>query len=336
MKEYEAKLAKILPDVEGPKDFSKLDARNRSEIISGMMEKASLLRLELSAPTRVQSLQKAAVPMKRDIRKQWLGTAAAALMGFLLVGLGVVAFESRVRRTMSVGDVQKTTLGPVLGAIPAVQTATGEPTADLGLAEEAIEKVRANLVQQFGTPGGKVILVTSATGDEGRSFLSRELAMSFARAGGQTLLVDFDLRRPLLHEMFEVENDVGFCELLTGEADVPVAAKILPDGISLVPAGCWNDVVRQYLSANHIGDVLAELRARFDYVVVNAHAILAVAETSLAGRSADAVLLTVEKYESRLPLVSRAQERIATLAPDAFGVVVLNASGYECLQKPAV
>ena len=54
--------------------------------------------------------------------------------------------------------------------------------------------------------------------------------------------------------------------------------------------------------------------------------------TSLAGRSADAVLLTVEKYESRLPLVSRAQERIATLAPDAFGVVVLNASRDECLQ----
>ncbi len=310
IKEYEGKLASILPEIDGPKDFNKVDTKNRSEIISGMMEKANLLRLELSAPTRVQSLQKAAVPMKREVKKQLLGTIAAGFIGFLLVGLGVVAHESRVRRTMSVADVQKATLGPIVGAIPAVRTATGEPTSEMALAEEAIEKTRANLLQQFGRPGGKVILVTSALTDEGRTFLARELSLSCARAGGQTLLVDFDLRIPTLHEMFDVPNDVGLCELLTGESDLPTAAKITPYGIALVTAGRWSDVVRQYLSAARIGDVLGELRARFDYVIVNAHPILAVAETSLAAQAADAVLLTVEKYESRLPLISRRKRRL--------------------------
>ena len=79
--------------------------------------------------------------------------------------------------------------------------------------------------------------MTSALTDEGRTFLARELALSFARAGGQTLLVDFDLRMPTLHEPFEVANEVGFCELLTGEADLPSAAKILPFGIALLTAG---------------------------------------------------------------------------------------------------
>jgi Mrp family chromosome partitioning ATPase len=298
-----------------------------------MTEKANLLRLELSAPARVMNVQEATVPMKREVKKQLLGTAAAGVLGFLLVGLGVVAYESRVRRTMSVADVQKATLGPVLGAVPAVHSPTGQPSAEqLALAEEAIEKARANLMQQFATPGGKVVLVTSALGDEGRTFLARELALSFARAGAQTLLADFDLRAPSLHEPFEVPNDVGFCELLTGEADLPTAARILPYGIALLPAGRWADVVRQYLSADRIGQVLAELRARFDVVVVNAHPILAVAETSLAGRAADAVVLTAEKYESRLPLVTRAQEKVAALAPEAFGVVVLGASRDECLQ----
>ena len=77
-----------------------------------MMQQANLLRLELKAPTRVQSLQKAAVPMKRESKKQLLGTAAAALIGFALVGLGVIGYESRVRRAMTVADVQKATLGP--------------------------------------------------------------------------------------------------------------------------------------------------------------------------------------------------------------------------------
>jgi succinoglycan biosynthesis transport protein ExoP len=332
LKEYKSNLVNILPEAEGPKDFAKVDRISQSEIISGLMQKRNLLQLELTAPARVIPVQEAAVPMKREMKKQLLGTIAAGLIGFGLVGLGVVAYESRVRRTMTVADVQKVTLGPILGAIPAVRTAAGQPTADLALAEEAIEKTRANLMQQFGTPGGKVVLVTSALTDEGRTFLVRELALSFARAGGQTLLVDFDLRMPTLHEPFEVANEVGFCELLTGESDLPSAAKILPYGIALLTAGRWADVVRQYLSADKIAAVLADLRARFDFVIVNAHPILSVAETSLAGRASDAVVLTVEKYESRLPMISRAQEKIASLAPDAFGVVVLGANRDECLQ----
>jgi polysaccharide biosynthesis transport protein len=332
IKEYESKLASILPEAEGPKDFSKVDRKSQSENIEGLIRERNLLHIELNAPARVIPIQEAAVPMKREMKKQLLGTIGAGLIGFALVGLGVVGYESRVRRTMSVADVQKATLGPVIGAIPAVRTATGQPTRELALAEEAIEKTRANLIQQFGTPGGKVVLVTSALSDEGRTFLARELALSFARAGGQTLLVDFDLRAPTLHEPFEIANELGICELLTGESDLPTAAKILPYGIALVTAGRWADVVRQYLSADRIATVLGELRARFDYVVVNAHPILAVAETALAGRAADAILLTVEKYESRLPLVSRAQEKIAALAPEAFGVVVLGATRDECLQ----
>lgn len=332
LKEYGTWLAKHLPEADAPKDFGKVDNQNRASIIEGLMNTANLLRLELSAPSRVQSLQKAAVPMKRESKKQLLGTAAAGLVGFALIGFAVVAYESRVRRAMTVADVQKATLGPILGAIPAVHTPTGQPTPELALAEEAIEKTRANLVQQFSRPGGKVVLVTSPLLDEGRTFLARELALSFARAGAQTLLADFDLRNPSMHEPFDVPNEVGFCELLTGEADLPTAARILPFGIALLPAGQWSDVVRQYLSADRLATVLGELRARFDVVVVNAHPVLAVAETSLAGRAADAVVLTCEKYESRLPLVARAQEKIAALTPEAFGVVVLGASRDECLQ----
>ena len=333
LKTYEAKLAKILPDaIDGPKDFTQVDSRSKSEIIAGMMNRKNLLQLEISAPKRVIDVQPAAVPMKRESKKQLMGTVAAIFVGFALVGLGVVGYEARVRRAMTVAAVQKATLGPILGAIPQVRTATGEPTPDLALAEEAIEKTRSNLMQQFGKPGGKVVVLTSALGDEGRTFLARELALSFARAGGRTLLADFDLRAPVLHEMFEVPNDAGFCQLLSGEADLPSAARVLPYGIAFLPAGPWNDVVRQYLSAARIAAVVAELRDQFDYVIVNTHPVLSVAETALVGRTADAVVLTAEKYESRLPLVARAQEKLAALAPEAFGVVVLGASRDECLQ----
>lgn len=331
MKEYEAKLSKVLPEADGPRDFIKVDNKNRGEIISGMMEKANLLRLELSAPSRVVPVQEAAVPLKREAKKQLIGTAAAGVIGLALVGLGVVGYESRVRRAMSVADIQKATIGPILGAVPQVNPAAG-PTLDLALAEEAIEKVRMGLMQQFGEPGGKTIVVTSAIGDEGRTFLARELALSFARSGGRTLLADFDLRSPSLHLDFDVPNDSGLCQYLTGEVDLTESARVLPFGIAFMPAGTWSDVVRQYLSAARIASAIADLRDQFDFVVINTHPVLSVAETALAGRAADAVVLATERYESRLPLVGRAQEKLAALAPEAFGVVVMGASRDECLQ----
>ncbi len=331
--EYEAKLASILPLGEGgTKDFTKVDSSSRAAIISGMMEKTNLLRLELAAPSRVQSFQKAAAPMKRDVKKQLIGTAGGILAGFLLVGVAVIAYETRVRRAMSLADVQKTTLGPILGAVPAVNPTAGHPTPEMALAEEAIEKVRASLMHQFGRGGGKVILVTSAVTDDGHAFLSRELALSFARAGARTILVDFDLRCPTLHDLFDVPNDTGFTDFLAGTADLPSAAKVTPYGMAILPAGPWTDHVRQHLSADRLAVKLGQLRDQFDAVIVNAHPVLSVAETALAGRSADAVVLTVEKYESRLGHVSRAQEKIVGLMPDAFGVVFLGATRDECLQ----
>ena len=333
IEEYEAKLAAILPPGEGgTRDFMKVDSTSRASIISQMMEKANLLRLELAAPSRVQAFQKAAAPMKKDIKKQLIGTAGGLLAGLMLVGFGVVAYESRVKRAMTLADVQKTTLGPILGAIPMVNPTADAPTPEMALAEEAIEKVRANLMHQFGRAGGKVILVTSAVTEDGNGFLSRELALSFARAGARTILVDFDLRSPTLHDLFDVPNDTGFTAFLSGEADLPGAAQVTPYGMAVLPAGPWSDHVRQHLSAEKLGMRLGQLRDSFDAVIVNAHPILSVAETALAGRSADAVLLTVEKFESRLTHVSRAQEKIATLMPDAFGVVFLGASRDECLQ----
>lgn len=330
IKEYESKLVAILPNAKSP-DFGTVDTQTRSSIISGMMEKANLLDLELKAPTRVKPFQKAAVPMKRESKKQLLGTAAGVLLGFMLVGLGVVAYESRIKRTMTVADVHQATLCPILGAIPAVLSPTGQPTGDLALAEEAIEKTRANLLQQFGHPAHKIIVLTSAIADEGRTFLVRELVLSFARAGERVLLIDGDLRTPTMHTLLDVPNEVGLCEVLTGQASFADAAKVLPWGMAILPAGHWNDQVRPWLSVERVTQLFAGLREQFDWVLVNTHPLLSVAETTTLARASDGVVLTVEKFESRLPLVSKAQEKLAALAPEALGVVVLNAAHDECL-----
>ena len=331
IEEYQAIVDNPITAEDKPLNFPLVDIKERERMTQGMIDKANLLRQEIEAPARVREAQRAAVPLKKEMKKQLLGTVAAGLFGFALVSLCVVGYESRVQRTLSLADVQKATLGPVVGVVPGSGSGQGVAPADSLAVAEALEKVRGMLLQQFDRPGSKLILVSSALRDEGKAFLAWQLAESFSRTGTKTVLVDFDLRTPAIHTLMQAHNDAGFCEALTGQADAIAVTHTLPSGLHLLSAGKWSDAVRQYLVPERIGALLDYLRSRFDCVVLNSHPLLEVAETFAAARYADAVLLAVEKHESRLPLVARAQDKIATLAPESFGVVFLGASEDECL-----
>jgi succinoglycan biosynthesis transport protein ExoP len=162
--------------------------------------------------------------------------------------------------------------------------------------------------------------------------IGRELRPeSFARAGARTLLVDFDLRTPAVHAFLKIANEAGVCEALRREAEVDAYIQPTPNGLFLLPAGKWTEAVRHHVLPDRIGELFDRLRGRFDCVIVNTHPVLEVAETAMAARLADAVLLSVEKHESRLPMIARAQDKIAAAAPESFGVVFLGASSEECL-----
>jgi len=327
IEEYQKTLGQIGPAGEALQNWPKVDVRERSKIITEMLDKANLLRLEVNAPPRVRDFQRAAVPLKKEMKKQILGTILAGLMGFGLVGLGVVLFESRVRRTLSLADVQRTVLGPIAGALPA----SGDPAVSPDAIGEAVEKIRAYLAQQFSRSGGKIVAVTSALTEEGKGFLAIHLAESFALAGCRTALIDFDLRTPTLHRRLQIENERGLCEVIREPIEFRELMYALPNGVAFLPAGRWSADVRAGLTAERLEPLFLALRQMFDVVIVNTHSLLAVAESFLLCRNADGVLLSVAKQETRLPLLSRAHEKLATLAPEAFGVVYQGATAEECL-----
>ena len=79
---------------------------------------------------------------------------------------------------------------------------------------EAIRMVRTNLMFSLKVKKGKVVLITSSVKGEGKSFVSANLAISFAQKGLKVLLVDSDLRLGRLHSIFKISNKVGFSHLL--------------------------------------------------------------------------------------------------------------------------
>jgi polysaccharide biosynthesis transport protein len=326
MEEYQKSINQSGPG-DSPLPFPVIDVRERTNIITQMMDKANLLRLEVNAPPRVSEFQRATPPLKRDLKKQILGTIAAGLFGFGLVGMGVIVYESRVRRVLSLTDVQAALLGPIAGVWPSRQHAGDAAQEALA---EAAEKTRVHLLQQFSRPGGKIIAVTSALTEENKAFLAWQLARSFARSGSRTLLIDFDLRAPSLHRWLQLKNERGACELLCGQVDFRDVLLPQGNGLTFLPAGKWAPEVRAGLTSERVEALMAWLRQQFDAVVLNTHPLLHVAETLLLCRNADGILLSVERHESRLPLTARAHEKLAMVASEAFGMVYQGATAEEC------
>jgi len=167
-------------------------------------------------------------------------------------------------------------------------------------------------------------MVTSALGGEGKSTLSSHLAISFARAGRKTLLIDGDLRRPRVHEVFQIPDFPGFCETLRGET--PVEKCIYDSGVAgldIMPAGEVDAFTLRMLSETETQATFARLRNEYDLVLFDSSPLLPVADSLLIMQSIDGVLLSIRKDHSRMSKVSTALKKIDLVGGKVLGGIVI-------------
>ena len=290
------------------------------------------LDFELKSPPRVSKLQAASAPSARDPKKQVIAAVVAGLMGFGLVGLGAVGYETRVRKVSSLGELKTVGTTPVLGVVPWQPTAaTASDPLKKADVTEAIDKLRAVVAQTWLKRGVRTIAVTSPHGDEGKAFTAFGLANGLAQAGYRTLLVDLDLRNPSLHHFAGVPNGGGACEVLRTECDARACQIVLPSGLTLLPAGTWTDELRRTAVGSRLDGMLREFADDFDCVVLHGHGLLSVSESIETVRRADAVLLCTLYRETRMPLLKRAIDRLTALEVPTVGIVYVGATRHEAL-----
>jgi capsular exopolysaccharide synthesis family protein len=152
----------------------------------------------------------------------------------------------------------------------------------------------------------KVVAVTSAMAGEGKTATASNLAVVLSQLGRPVLIMDCDLRKPRLHQVFHVSNRVGLVNQLTGTADLDTV--ILPTEVPnlwVLPAGPMPPNPSELLASERLRDLLRTLRGRFEYVIIDTPPALAVTDSTLVGVLADGVVLTlrsnkVTREEARL------------------------------------
>jgi len=276
--------------------------------------------VDIFMPNRVELIEEASVPGSGDDLFRTLLTALAGLAGFAVGFGGVVLLEYQRARLATVDDVTQRVGLRVIGTVPTISRSAKRPNADV--VAESIDGVRT-IIAQTGREAPKVILVTSAVEHEGKTTFAAQLAASLARAGHRTLLLDGDLRHPNAHLALELDLRAGLPEVLRGEIRPEEAIQPTSiDGLFAVTGGACDYASITALSRPDTGRIMKEYRSSFDHVVIDAGPVLAFADALLLGQLSDAAILVTMRDVSRVPLVTKAVERLRSVGIRVLGTVI--------------
>ena len=192
-------------------------------------------------------------------------------------------------------------------------------------AAEAYRHVRSMLC--FGGNGRpkSVVQITSPNRGDGATTVAANLAVSFAQAGRRVVVVDADLRRPSLHDVFVVSREVGMMSVLTGLSDLSGAIQSTSvKNLSVLCCESGSVESSELLSSGKFKGLLDELRGRFDFVLVDTPPVLGPSDACTVAHHADVVLLTLQNTKHARPAAEQAVQTLTDQQATLVGVVVNN------------
>ena len=190
---------------------------------------------------------------------------------------------------------------------------------------EAVRALRSELsrhVFRDGEPGASLAVV-SPQGQDGKSFLSANLAVAWSQAGRRTLLIDADLRGPRQHQVFGIGNDVGLSSLLSGRAGTEAIARIddVP-GLYVLPAGPLPPNPLELVDGPVFRDLMGELSGRFDQIVVDTPASAYGADALAIADRCAATIVVARQHASKLAALATLTGQLSQGRGRLAGVVM--------------
>ncbi len=274
-----------------------------------------------ASPVSLGVTQEAVAPAAPVSPRPLLNLSVGALGG-LLLGAGVVALRENLDTTLKTSEaLGEFTALPGLGTIPYDRSAPKQPLVNAdghSKRAEAFRKLRTNLQFSQVDDRPRIIVVTSSVPGEGKTNTAVNLALSLAEAGISTCLVDGDLRRPCVASTFGMVQDAGLTTVLIGQARIQDVMQQAGGRLSVLASGAVPPNPTELLASARMEEVLRELSAMYEVVIVDTAPLLPVADTvGLASLSQGALLVV------RAGRTSRDQVRIAAQSLERVGVRVL-------------
>ncbi|BBY63010.1 polysaccharide biosynthesis tyrosine autokinase [Mycolicibacterium helvum] len=281
-------------------DESPLRARDIANTLSD--EFVSLVR-DLETPekggtpnARVVVEQRASLPHQPVVPKTARNLAVGLAFGTLL-GVGLAVLRDMLDNTIKTQQTLETVTGTgVVGYIPLDKELRKTPAiafdAENSGVAEAFRKLRTNLQFLAVDNPPRLIVITSSSPSEGKSTTAINIALALAEAEHNVLLIDGDMRRPRLAKYLDLVGSVGFSTVLSGGAPLAeVLQKTRFPRLTVLTAGPTPPNPSELLASMAAKNLLGEVRAQFDYVIVDTSPLLAVTDGAILAANADGALV---------------------------------------------
>ncbi len=253
-----------------------------------------------------------------------LNIVLGVLFGAML-GVGVaflIEYLDTSVKTME--DIERYFDLPVLAVVPKNTGVLMDLPAD-AMDAEPYRILRTNIEFNRKNKDMKVLTLVSGGAGEGKSTTLTNLAYTFAQSGLTTLIVDADLRRPSQHKIFDIANSRGLTDYLSkgvGIEDLIQTTKV--DGLSIVTSGKLPPGAIAMLNSRKMTDLIAELREKFDMVLVDAPPILGVSDSSVIVRSVDMTALVIQHRRFPRAMLARVKHAVINAGGNLLGAVLNN------------
>lgn len=273
----------------------------------------------------VRVVQPAAAPTSPSAPKPFRDGLLAGIAALLIASLGFYARESLNDRYSTGAEISRDLELAMLAEIP--RLALDEP-----LAVESFRKLRTQLAFLLQSHRHPVVLITSANPGSGKSQLSRGITRAFAEEGQRVILVDGDLRRPIQHTIFDLPRSPGLGDLILdgssslsqvrSEHGSPHLVKS-PGGsyLEVLPAGAVVSDPAGAMSSARMGNLVEQLRARYDLTFFDTAPVLPVVDALGLSRFVDAVVLVVDHKRDKRSDVRRAAQTLAAVDVPLVGFI---------------
>jgi capsular exopolysaccharide synthesis family protein len=279
------------------------------------------LKTELSGQLRannVRIIDLATLP-DHPIKPRRVLVMAFGLLGGIALGLFTAFFIEILDQTVRTHDDVEKRLGlPFLGLIPHSRHKKGAAiyapllSEDVSLTSEAFRNLRTMIGFTASVEGEPLILVTSTVQEEGKTFVSTNLAVVLSQMGRKVLIVDGDLRRPRLHRTLQASNEKGLSDYLAGDAADPAALVQRTEipNLDVITCGPRPPNPAELLNSKHLGQFVAWAKGRYAHVIIDCPPVFPISDTLIWTHHVKPIVFVARFGRTRVPLIRTACARL--------------------------
>jgi capsular exopolysaccharide synthesis family protein len=296
--------------------------REKRELLVSVRDRYTELEIEGRAPARI-STSYAIEPTGPSLDKR-MKLSIATLGGAMMMGMVLAILLAKANpKVVRLDDVRV----PFLGQLPPFSSETDLMAGCGPAVTEGIRMVRTALLELLAGTDRRVILITSPSGQSGKTSVAVLLAKSLASLGKKTLLVEGDLRRPSLSRHLNLISKAGLASVLTGdERDDQATISTGIAGPDVLMAGETPAEFNSDLLANGVfASCLKRWKKRYDFVLVDSPPVFPVADAHILAGQVDGTIMVVRRLHSRVADVAPACARLTAAGGTVLGAVLVDA-----------